>query len=363
MAKPDFYELLGVERTASEAELKKAYRKRAMEFHPDRNPDNPEAEEKFKLCAEAYEVLSNAQKRAIYDQYGHAGLESRGGGPHFHDTADIFGQFQDIFGDLFGFGGGGRRPNPNAPQRGADVQAELQLTLQEAAYGVQKEMPLDHPQPCGSCEGTGAEGGKFETCTTCNGRGQVARSRGAFVMSSTCPACRGQGVKITTPCKECRGSGETASSRKVRIQVPAGIDEGQTLRLPNQGQAGRRNGPPGHLYVRVHIAPDPRFEREGANLFHRLHISYPEAVLGSKVEVPTLDDKPREEPLTLKIPPGTQPGDQFTLRGAGIPRLDGRGKGDLVVEVQIDVPRELSNRAKELVEALAATFAHESTRG
>lgn len=360
MAKPDYYELLGVERTATDAELKKAYRKRAMEFHPDRNPDNPEAEEKFKQCAEAYEVLSNAQKRGIYDQYGHAGLESRGGGPQFHDAADIFGQFQDIFGDLFGFGGGGqRRPNPNAPQRGADVQAELQLTLHEAAYGAQREMPLDHAQPCGSCEGTGAEGGKFDTCATCNGRGQVARSRGAFVMSSTCPTCRGQGVKYTTACKECHGKGEVHNSRKVKIQIPAGIDEGQTLRLPNQGQAGRRGGPPGHLYVRVAIQPDERFEREGPNLFHRLHVSFPEAALGAKLEVPTLDDKPREEPLTLKIPSGTQAGDQFTLRGAGIPRLDGRGKGDLVVEVQIDVPKELSERAKELVEQLAATFAKE----
>lgn len=360
MAKPDYYELLGVERSATEQELKKAYRKRAMEFHPDRNPDNPDAEEKFKQCAEAYEVLSNAQKRQIYDQFGHAGLESRGGGGGFQDAGDVFGQFQDIFGDLFGFGGGGgRRPNPNAPQRGADVQAELQLTLAEAAYGTSKELPLDHPQPCGGCQGTGAEGGKFDTCATCNGRGQVARSRGAFVMSTTCPACRGQGVKVQTACKDCRGSGEVATERKVRIQIPAGIDEGQTLRLPNQGQNGRRGGPPGHLYVRVRIEPDERFEREGANLFHRLHVSYPEAALGAKLEVPTLDEKPRDEPLTVKIPAGTQPGDQFTLRGAGIPRLDGRGKGDLVVEVQIDVPRELSPRAKELVEQLAATFAKE----
>lgn len=357
MAKADYYELLGVERTASEQELKKAYRKRAMELHPDRNPDNPEAEEQFKLCAEAYQVLSDSQKRQIYDQFGHQGLESRGGGAGFNDVGDIFGQFQDIFGDLFGFGGP-RRANPNAPQRGADVQAELELTLLEAAFGTQKEMPIAHPQPCAPCHGTGAEGGKLETCGTCHGRGQVARSRGAFVMSSTCPTCRGQGVRAEKACSECRGRGEVQNERKVRIQVPAGIDEGQTLRLPNQGQAGRRGGPSGHLYVKVHIAPDPRFERDGPNLFHRLHVSFPEAALGAKLEVPALSEK-EGETHPLKIPSGTQAGDQFTLRNAGITRLDGRGKGDLIVEIQIDVPKELSSRAKELVEQLAATFASE----
>lgn len=355
MAKSDYYELLGVERTASDQELKKAYRKCAMDFHPDRNPGNAEAEEKFKACAEAYQVLSDPQKRQIYDQFGHAGLEGRGGG--FQDAGDIFGQFQDIFGDLFGFGGGGqRRSNPNAPSRGADVQAELVLTLREAAFGTAKELPLQHAQPCGECHGTGAEGGKVETCNTCAGRGQVARSRGAFVMSSPCPTCRGQGVKVSKACTACNGKGDVPNERKVRIQVPAGIDEGQTLRVPNQGQHGRRGGPPGQLYVKITIEQDPHFERDGATLFHRLHLSYPEAVLGSKVEVPALEEQ-LDAKLPLKIPPGTQPGEQFTLRGAGIPRLDGRGRGDLVVEVQIAVPKELSPRAKELVEQLAATFA------
>lgn len=357
MAKSDYYELLIVERTATETELKKAYRARAMEFHPDRNPDNPDAEEKFKACAEAYQVLSDPQKRAIYDQYGHAGLEGRGGG--FQDTGDIFGQFQDIFGDLFGFGGSQRRANPNAPQRGADVQAELRLTLREAAFGTSKELPLSHAQPCASCEGTGADGGRVETCNTCAGRGQVARSRGAFVMSSPCPTCRGQGVKASKACSVCSGRGDVTNERKVRIQVPAGIDEGQTLRVPNQGQGGRRGGPPGQLYVKVVLEPDERFERDGPNLFHRLHLSYPQAVLGAKLEVPSLEEK-SEEPLPLKIPAGTQPGDQFTLRGSGITRLDGRGRGDLIVEVQIAVPKELSPRAKELVEQLAATFAKEA---
>jgi len=359
MAKADYYELLGVERTANDQELKKAYRKRAMELHPDRNPGNPEAEEQFKLCAEAYQVLSDAQKRQIYDQFGHQGLEGRGGGG-FNDVGDIFGQFQDIFGDLFGFAGQ-RRSNPNAPQRGADVQAELELTLEEAAFGTQREMPISHPQPCGSCHGTGAEGGRVEMCGTCGGRGQVARARGAFVMSSPCPTCRGQGTRAANACGECHGRGEVENERKVRIQVPAGIDEGQTLRLPNQGQAGRRNGPPGHLYVKIRIAADDRFERDGANLFHRLHLSFPEAVLGAKVEVPALSQKAGET-NSLKIPAGTQPGDQFTLRGAGVTRLDGRGRGDLVVEIQIDVPKELSPKAKALVEQLAQTIAHDARK-
>lgn len=355
MSKPDFYELLGVSKGASESELKKAYRKRALELHPDRNPNNPEAEAQFKLCAEAYEVLSDVEKRQIYDQYGHEGL--RGGGAGFNDVGDIFSHFQDIFGDLFGgFGGGGRRASPNAPMRGADVRAELVLTLEEAAFGAQKELALSHPQPCEPCNGTGAEGGKVETCKTCRGQGQVARQRGAFVMSSPCSDCRGQGVLAEKLCPECRGHGEVKNERKVKISVPAGVDAGQTLRLPNQGQSGRRGGPNGHLYVNVGIARHPRFERREADLVHRLVVSFPEAALGAKVEVLGLDGNP----ITVKVPAGTQPGEVLTQRGAGIVRLDGRGKGDLVCVVQIDVPKELSPKAKKLIEELAATFAQKA---
>jgi molecular chaperone DnaJ len=355
MSKPDFYELLGVSKGASEAELKKAYRKRALELHPDRNPDDPAAEEKFKQCAEAYEVLSNSEKREIYDQYGHAGLQ--GGGAGFNDVGDIFSHFQDIFGDLFGgFGGGGRRQSPTAPMRGADVRAEIVLTLEEAAFGVQKELDLSHPQPCETCHGTGADGGKVETCKTCRGQGQVARQRGAFVMSSACPDCRGQGVLAEKLCTECRGHGEVKNDRKVKLSVPAGVDTGQTLRLPNQGQSGRRGGPNGHLYVNVSIARHARFERRESDLVHRLHVSFPEAALGSKVEVAGLDGNP----ISVRVPAGTQPGEILTQRGAGIPRLDGRGRGDLVCVVQIDVPKELSPKAKKLIEELATTFAQKA---
>lgn len=350
MSKADFYELLGVAKTASESDLKKAYRKRALELHPDRNPDNPEAEEKFKLCAEAYEVLSNPEKRQIYDQYGHAGLQGGGG---FNDVGDIFSHFQDIFGDLFGGFGGQRRQSPTGPMRGSDVRAELVLTLEEAAFGVQKELPLSHPQPCEKCSGTGAEGGKVETCKTCRGQGQVARQRGAFVMSSACPDCRGQGVLAEKLCDECRGRGEVKNDRKVKISVPAGVDAGQTLRLPNQGQSGRRGGPNGHLYVNVGIERHPRFERRECDLIHRLTVSFPEAALGAKVDVKGLDGST----ITVRVPSGTQPGEVLTQRGAGIPRLDGRGRGDLVCVVQIDVPKDLSPKAKKLIEELADTFA------
>lgn len=352
MSKPDFYELLGVAKGVSESELKKAYRKRALELHPDRNPDNPEAEDKFKLCAEAYEVLSDPEKRQIYDQYGHEGL--RGGGGGFNDVGDIFSHFQDIFGDLFGgFGGGGRRQSPTAPTRGSDVRAELVLTLEEAAFGAQKELELAHPQPCEKCNATGAEGGKIETCKTCRGQGQVARQRGAFVMSSACPDCRGQGVLAEKHCSECKGRGEVKNERKVKISVPAGVDAGQTLRLPNQGQSGRRGGPNGHLYVSVGIKRHERFERRESDLLHRLTLSFPEAALGAKVDVVGLDGTT----IQVRVPAGTQPGEVLTQRGAGIPRLDGRGKGDLVCVVQIDVPKELSPKAKQLIEELATTFA------
>lgn len=360
MSKPDYYELLGVDRNVSESELKKAYRKKAMELHPDRNPGNAEAEEQFKLCSEAYAVLSDAQKRSIYDRYGHAGLQGGGpGGPGgFTDVGDIFSHFQDIFGDFFGGfgGGGGRRVNPNAPQRGADVRAEVVLTLREAAFGAQKELELAHPNPCGECNGTGAEGGKFDACGTCGGRGQVARARGAFVVTTPCPDCRGQGMKPQKACGACKGAGDVRADRKVKISIPAGVDAGQTLRLPNQGQAGRRGGPPGHLYVTVQVEHDERFQRDGYDLVHELHISFPQAALGAKVPVPSLEESPTE-PLTVKIPAGTQPGETVTVRGAGIPRLnDERRRGDLICVVQVDVPKELSPKAKQLIEQLAATM-------
>jgi molecular chaperone DnaJ len=348
MAKRDYYEVLGVERSAGASELKKAYRKLALELHPDRNPDDPHAEEKFKEASEAYEVLSDPDKRRIYDQMGHEGLEG-GGYQGVGDMNDIFSHFQDIFGDFFGMGGmGGMGSRREAVRRGADVRASLSLTLEEAAFGTKKDLSLEHPTPCERCDGTGAKDGQMTTCRSCGGRGQVAHARGMFLLSTTCPQCHGAGRMAQTPCDECRGQGEVDSERTVRVNVPAGIDEGQTLRLAGQGQAGRQGGPPGHLYVTVEVEPDSRFQRDGYDLVHELHVGFPQAALGDTIEVPTLDGENHK----LKIPSGTQPGDHVTVRNKGIPRLDGRGRGDLVVVVQVDVPKKLSRKARKLLEEL-----------
>lgn len=348
MGKPDYYELLGVARSATEQEIKKAYRRVALECHPDRNPDDPSAEERFKLASEAYQVLSDAQKRQVYDRYGHAGLEGRGY-EGFGDIGDIFSHFQDIFGEFFGAGfGGGRRRRRDGPTRGADVRTVVTLTLKEAAFGTQKEISVSHPSPCTACKGTGAKDARRETCTGCGGRGQVAHARGAFVLTTTCAQCGGEGMIAAERCAECNGRGEVPTERTVRLTVPAGVDEGQTLRLASQGQAGRLNGPAGHLYVTVQIEPDERFTRDGYDLVHELHVSFPQAALGADVPVPTLEG---EE--TIRVPAGIQPGDTLVVEGLGIPRLDGRGRGDLVTVVQVDVPKKLSRKAKKLLAELS----------
>ncbi len=355
MSKPDYYDVLGVSRSATEQELKKAYRRVALDCHPDRNPDDPEAEERFKVASEAYEVLNDPQKREVYDRFGHAGLEGRGY-EGFGDIGDIFSHFQDVFGEFFGGGfgggfggfGGPRRRRRDGPSRGADVRAAVLLSLKEAAFGVQKELDLEHPTPCSACSGTGAKDGKRETCSGCGGRGQVAHARGAFVLTTTCGQCGGEGAVAVDRCEECKGRGDVVRARKVRLTVPAGVDEGQTLRLANQGQPGRMNGPPGHLYVTVEVTPDERFTRDGYDLVHELHVSFPQAALGADVEVPTLDSTE-----TVRIPAGVQPGDTMVVEGAGIPRLDGHGRGDLIAVIQVDVPKKLSRRARKLLQELA----------
>jgi molecular chaperone DnaJ len=361
MSKPDYYEVLEVEREVTTVELKKAYRKKALEFHPDRNPDNSEAEERFKLCAEAYSILSDPQKRQIYDRYGHAGLGG-GAGPGFGDVGDIFSQFQDIFGDLFGGGGGfgfggfgRRRRDPNAPTRGADVRTDVTLTLREAAFGTTRQIDLSHPSPCEACRGTGAKGGELESCGTCGGRGQVARAQGAFVMTTTCPTCRGRGVRAKEACDECEGVGQVDSERVVKINIPGGVDTGQSLRLSGRGQEGTRGGPAGDLYVTVHIERDEDFERDGFNLLHRLVVTYPQAALGAKIEVPALEED-EDAVQTLKVPSGTQNGETLVIRGAGVPRLHGRGRGDLVCIVEVEVPKKLSREQKRLLKELDRSF-------
>ncbi len=356
MAKRDYYEVLAVSRSAGAVEVKKAYRKLALELHPDRNPDDPRAEEAFKEATEAFQVLSDADKRSIDDRYGHAGLEGRGF-QGVGDMQDIFSHFQDLFGELFGgmggFGGfGAPRRRRNAPSRGADVRATIRLTLRDAAFGTRTEVEVSHPTPCESCRGTGAENAEVETCAACGGRGQVAHARGAFVLSTTCSTCGGEGSIAKRRCAACEGRAEVHATRTVKLTVPAGVDCGQTLRVAGQGQPGRLGGPTGHLYVTIDIEPDERFQRDGYDLVHELHVSFPQAALGAEVEVPTLDGDPQK----LRIPAGVQPGDTMIVEKAGVPRLDGRGRGDLVAVIQIDVPTELSPRARALLEELAQTF-------
>ena len=352
MAKRDYYEVLGVERDADQRTIKKAYRQKAMELHPDRNPDNAEAEDLFKKAAEAYAVLSDENKKARYDQFGHAGLE---GGAGFQNTGDVFTHFQDIFGDLFGMGGFRSRGRPDGPRAGSDVRTAIRLTLSEAANGVEKELPLNHAQPCDDCEGTGAKDGKLERCTVCGGNGQVQHRQGFFVVQTTCPQCRGAGVLPADACPTCAGSGEVERERIVKVTIPAGIDEGQSLRLTGQGQAGRRGGPPGNLFVEVQLETDETYERHGADLVHHLALTFPEAALGTTRAIPQIEGLD-DEPHQVRVPAGIQPGDTIQVRGAGMPRLQRRGRGDLICVVQVDVPKELSPRARELIEELRETM-------
>lgn len=351
MSKRDYYEVLEIERTATPDLIKKAYRAAALKFHPDRNPGNAAAEESFKEASEAYQVLSDDQKRSVYDRYGHAGLENSGVGSG--SAADIFSQFRDIFGgDLFGdlFGGGGRQARRDGPQRGADLQVGVTLPLKDAALGVKTDVELEYPDACEACGGSGAASGtRREACAMCGGRGQVAHARGPFVMQTTCPQCRGEGSVVKEPCKKCGGRGEVGAKRTVKVTIPPGIDDGQTLRVSDQGQPGRRRGPPGHLYVTVQVTPHAHFQRDGADLVYELHVTFPQAALGAELRIPTLEGGEAK----VKVPAGTQSGDTVVLSGAGIQRLQARGKGDLVVVVHVDVPKKLSSKSKKLLAELA----------
>lgn len=347
--KRDYYEVLSVTKTSTTVEIKKAYKKLALELHPDRNPGDAAAEEKFKEASEAYGVLADDDKRARYDRFGHAGLS--GGGVGFGSADEIFTSFQDVFGDLFGFGGGRSRRN-DGPVRGADLRVGVELTLKEAVLGTQKEVKLTFPAPCVKCDGSGAEGGKVVICQTCGGSGQVAHQRGGFFLSTTCPACRGAGRTAAKACPDCRGVGETETTRTLKVSIPAGIDAGQSIRVPAQGQPGRRGGPTGHLYVAVDLEDDPRFARDGVDLVHELHVAFTQAALGAKVDVETITG----DKVSLDVPAGTQPGETLEIPGHGVPRLDGRGRGRLVCVVQIDVPKNLSAKAKKLLLELQDAF-------
>ncbi|HQR04017.1 MAG: molecular chaperone DnaJ [Proteobacteria bacterium] len=345
MAKRDFYEILGINRDASDEEIKKAYRKLAMKFHPDRNPDNPKAEEQFKEAKEAYEILSDSQKRAAYDQYGHAGVDpsmggAGAGGAGMGGFADAF---SDIFGDIFGGGrGGGGRTNV---YRGADLRYNLETSLEDAARGTETRIRIPTMEECEPCGGTGAKKGtEAKTCPTCGGHGQVRMQQGFFSIQQTCPKCHGTGRYIPTPCPSCHGAGRTKTHKTLSVKIPAGIDEGDRIRLSGEGEHGVNGGPAGDLYVQIHIREHPVFQRDHDDLHCEMPISFTTAALGGEIEIPTLDGAAR-----LKIPTETQSGKVFRLRGKGIKGIRSVGRGDLMCHVMVETPVNLTDRQKELL--------------
>ncbi len=358
MSKRDYYEILGVNRDADAEEIRKAYRKLAVKYHPDKNPGDKQAEEKFKELGEAYEALSEPQKRAAYDQYGHAAFDprqraSRGfggtGAGGFHDPFDIF---REVFGGGGGsifesiFGGG---HDPSAPQRGDDLRYDLEITLEEAALGCEKEITVKKLDRCETCEGSGAEhGSKMRACPTCGGRGQVLMSRGIFSIAQTCPNCRGAGRILEKPCKSCQGEGRRERSSKIKLRIPAGVDGGSRLRSSGNGEAGLRGGPAGDLYVMLHLKPHEIFQRDGDDLLCEVPVSFVQAALGAEIEVPTLEGR-----AVIKVPPGTQSHSTFRVKGKGVRNLQDQSHGDLHVRVQVEVPTRLTAEQKAKLQEFA----------
>jgi molecular chaperone DnaJ len=344
-AKRDYYEVLGVAKSAPVDEIKSAYRKMALKYHPDRNPNNPEAEASFREAAEAFEVLGDADKRARYDRFGHSGLEGTG----FHEFTNINDVFE-AFGDLFGFGSVfGGRGRSRGPAKGADLETDLRLTLEEAAKGVRKSITVRRQTRCAACSGSGSKPGSSPVaCTTCGGRGQVVRAQGPFRIATTCPSCQGKGQMIADPCRDCKGRGRVQESAEVDVDVPPGVDTGMHLRVRNQGEAGEPGAPAGDLYVLVQIDPHSLFERSGSDLHCRVPISFAQAALGTEIDIPTLAGRE-----TLQIGRGTQPGDVIRLRGKGMPDPRGGMRGDLLLHVGIDVPKKLTKKQEELLRELA----------
>lgn len=352
MAKRDYYEVLAISRTASQQEIKSAYRKIAVRDHPDKNPGDKEAEERFKEAAEAYAVLSDGDKRARYDRFGHQGVSGVGAGG-FDPT--IFADFSDILGDIFGFGGG-RRGGGSGMTRGADLRYDLTLTFEEAAFGTETTLRIPRLEACPKCSGAGsANGAAPAVCSGCRGQGQVRFTQGFFTVARTCPQCQGEGRVITDPCPACRGEGRVERERSITVKIPAGVDTGARMRLSAEGEHGRRGGPPGDLYVVLQVRPHKQFRRDGSTVMSRLAISYAQAVLGTTVEVETLRGK-----TPLDVPSGTPHGRDFRLRGQGIDRLDASGRGDHVVTVEVEVPnpRDLSPEEIQVLRRLAELGGH-----
>jgi molecular chaperone DnaJ len=357
VTKIDYYELLTVSRDASDQEIKTAYRKQAMQYHPDRNPNNPEAEEKFKACSEAYSVLSDADKRAAYDRYGHAAFSNGGGGNPFQggnaqDLGDIFG---DLFGEMFNMGGGGRKAS--RVQRGRDLRYDMTLEFEEAVFGIDKEITIRRSETCTDCKGTGAAKGKAPvTCTQCGGRGQQRFQQGFFSVARTCSVCGGTGTLIVDPCATCRGETRVQRDHTILVKVPAGVEQDTRIRYQGEGEAGKFAGPAGDLYVVLNVKAHKFFERDGDDLHCVMPISFPQAALGTELEIQTL-----EGPSTIKVPEGTQSGKEFKLRGKGVPHLNASGKGDLIVEIRVQTPSKLNKQQKELLRQLSETMVVENT--
>ena len=358
--KRDYYEVLGVSRGASEDEIKKAYKKMARKYHPDLNPGDKTAEEKFKEVNEAYEVLSDADKKARYDQYGHAGVDPNFGAGGFgggFDGSFDFGDLGDIFGSFFGGGfGGGRRTNPNAPQRGESIRMSIAISFEEAAFGCEKAVTVERYETCDTCHGNGcAPGTSPEVCPDCHGTGTVQVRRqtpmGVFATSSPCPKCGGKGRISHQPCKDCRGSGMVRKKKTIQASIPAGIDNGQTISIRGQGNAGKNGGPAGDLLITITVRPHELFRREGTSVLCEAPITFTQAVLGAELEIPTIDGK-----VKYTLPEGTQSGTTFRLKGKGIPSIHGRGRGDQYVTVYIETPKNLNKEQKEALKKFAETM-------
>ena len=346
MQKRDYYEILGIPQNVREDELKKAYRKLAMQYHPDRNPGNKEAEDKFKESAEAYEVLRDPEKRELYDRFGHEGLHNNGFSG-FGGSDDIFSSFGDIFEDFFGFGG--RSRSRSTSRQGADLRYDLNISFEEAAFGNETEISIHKHEKCHICAGSGAKPGTHPlTCPHCQGRGKTVRSQGFFSVSTTCNHCRGQGKVIVEFCKECNGSGKIKRIKKVSLKIPPGVDNASRLRLQGEGEAGEGGGPPGDLYVIIKVEPHDFFEREDDDIFCQVPISFSQAALGAKIEVPTLDNSEK-----IILPKGTQAGHTFRLKAKGIPHLRGHGRGDQIIQILVKTPVKLTKKQENLFRELA----------
>ena len=351
--KRDYYEILGVHRGASEQEIKSAYRKLALQYHPDRNPNNPDAEEKFKECSEAYAILADVEKRGLYDRFGHAGVGgAAGSGAGFDPT--VFQDFSDIFGEFFGFGdlfGGGRGGRRTRAQRGADLREDLTIDFEEAVFGAEKKITYRRHEICDVCKGSGSASNKAPAgCRTCGGRGQVRYQQGFFSIARTCPNCQGAGTVISDPCAKCRGEGRIVQSKTVEAKIPAGVEDETRIRFTGLGEAGTNGGPTGDLYLVLHVKEHPFFERQGNDLHCVVPISFTQAALGAEIKVPTLEGE-----NVLKVPDGTQSGQVLRIKNKGVPVLNGHGKGDLFVEMRVQTPTKLNKRQRELLEELQGT--------